>query len=108
MLSLGHARQARITVETINGITEEDTTAVDGLVIRCSDNHAKLYSSSNVFLPTTYGVESLPFSKKEMSTPNKLKQWDYLSEVAKSIPVLNENTPFSLLIGANCAKALEP
>ena len=39
-LALEKTRKACITIETINCTTEKQTTAIDGLSVRCSDEHS--------------------------------------------------------------------
>ena len=99
---------ASILVETMNGSLHRDTKSVSGLVVRCSEKHAQKHGSRNVKLPTTYGVDQLPFSKEDMPSPDALKRWEYLKDVIKLLPTYDEKIPFGLMIGGNCVKALEP
>ena len=91
---------ASVLVETMNGSLHRDTKSVSGLVVRCSEKHALEHGSRNVKLPTTYGVDQLPFSKEDMPSPDALKRWEYLKEVIKLLPTYDEKIPFGLMMGA--------
>ena len=108
LLAPEEVRKACITVETINCTTEQSTTAVDGLSVRCSSKHANLYQSSDISLPTTFGFDELPLNKDEIPTPSNFKHWDYLTKLCNAIPEYDDSIPFGLMIGGNCPKALEP
>ena len=49
----------------------------------------------------------LPVDKEEISTSDKIKQWDYLKVIALDM-THTDGIKVNLLIGANCMKALEP
>ena len=106
-LAPSHQREACITVETINGISEKQTTALNGLIVRRSSNHDNL-SPSSVLMPTTFGFDGLTITKDEIPTPTNLKQWNHLQKLQDQIPEYNDTIPFGLMIGSNCPKALEP
>ena len=100
-------REACITVETINGTSEKQTSAINNLVVRrppCSDD----ISPTSVFMPTTFGFDGLTVTQDEIPTPTNLKQWNHLNKLHDLIPEYNDNIPFGLMIGGNCPKALEP
>ena len=101
-------RKAHVSVETLNGRTEEVSLAANGLVVKCVQKHAAQYSSIVVPLPTTYSCPSLPLSIDDVPTADRLQQWNYLDEVSRSMTDANEGISFGLMIGGNCMKALEP
>ena len=103
-----HLRKALVSVETINGITEQDTTALDGLIVRCADKHQELHPSQPINLPTTFSSEGIPIGKNEIPTPSNIRHWKHLKLASKALSEFTEDLPFGLLIGGNCPKALEP
>ena len=58
-------------------------------------------------LPRAYTKQELPVDKQEIATTEKVKRWNYLEEIANEI-CPNTDISMGLLIGANCAEALEP
>lgn len=107
-LAPSQQRDAYVTVETINGTTEKQTTALDGLLVRCSSKHADSYSTSIVKMPTTFGFDGLIVTRDEIPTPTNLKHWDHLKKPCDQILEYDQAIPFGLMIGGNCPKALEP
>ena len=107
-LAADETRKAHVTVETINCTSENQTTAVDGLIARPSEKYANCYPSSSISLPTVFGFEGLPVNQKEIPTPRNLQRWEYLKRIFASLPEFDENIPFGLIIGGSCPKALEP
>ena len=59
-------------------------------------------------LPTTNGVDRIPFLNKDMPSPATLNKWDYLKDVVSQLPSYDSNILFGLVIGSMCSKALEP
>ena len=106
-LALSHQREACVTVETINGISEKQTTAVNDLIVRRPSKGDQTLQPS-ICLPTTFGFDGLAITKDEIPTPTNLKQWNYLQRVHDQISEFDETIPFGLMIGGNCPKALEP
>ena len=60
-----------------------------------------------LMLPRLYARKNLTVDKEEISTPEKMTEWEYLRSVTKEI-IQNDDVCIGLLIGANCMKALEP
>ena len=58
-------------------------------------------------LPRIYTRKYLPVDKKEVATPKKIEEWDYLKTTSSEINQ-TDDAEVRLLIGANCRKALEP
>ena len=101
-------RTAHISVETINGTSEQDTIAVNGLVVKPCKEYTKHYPSETIVLPTTYGFEGLPVNKNEVPTPETLANWQYLSKIFPSMSSFDESLSLGLMIGGSCPKALQP
>ena len=55
----------------------------------------------------TYTRKHLPVDKKEVATPEKIEEWDFLKTISSEI-TQTDDAEVGLLIGANCLKALEP
>ena len=86
-----------------------DTFAVDGLVVRCTDEHKLQYpKSQDVKIPTTYSRESLPADKNDVASKNNVLPFKHLKDIAKHIPDYDEDIPIGLLIGQDCPRAQEP
>ncbi len=102
-LAPDHLRKATVSVETINVIKKENTTTLDGLIVRCADGHQRLYSSEDILLPSS---STIPISENEIPTPANTGHWEHLSVIKDSIPEFNKKIPFGLIIGGNCPKAL--
>ena len=60
-----------------------------------------------VKLSCTYTPEDLPVNSNEVTTIDKIKRWGYLDNIKAEVNV-NGNIEITLLIGANCVKALGP
>ena len=100
-------REALVTVETINGVSEKETAALDGLLVRRSSS-INSHDPSSISLPTVFGFDGLAITKDEVPTPSNLKNWSHLKKLMDLIPEYNDAIPFGLMIGGNCPKALEP
>ena len=58
-------------------------------------------------LTATYTREELPANVEEVATRDKVAGWEHFKEIVDKVP-RKSDTEIGLLIGANCAKALEP
>ena len=77
---------------------------MSGLKVRSdSDEDTKRWLD----LPATYTKEELPADVEEVATREKIEIWDHLKKIANKVPMVSD-IEIKLLIGANCAKALEP
>ena len=102
-------RKTSLSMETALVNERINTFAVDGLVVRCIDQHKLQYSNSfEVKLPTTYSRESLPADKNDVASKNNVLSFKHLKDVAKHIPEFDEEIPIGLLIGQDCPRAQEP
>ena len=57
-------------------------------------------------LPCNYTKEDLSMNINKVATIDKIKRWGYLDKIKAEVNV-NDNIEVTLLIGANCVKALE-
>ena len=58
-------------------------------------------------LPPVYTREDIPVDIEEVATRENIKSWDHLTVIAEKLPN-STDIEIGLLIGADCAKALEP
>ena len=58
-------------------------------------------------IPKAYTKDDLPVDSSEIVTPEKVKKWKYLQEIAEEISH-SDDVNVELLIGANCTQALDP
>ena len=58
-----------------------------------------------VKLPCTYTQEDLPVDSNEVATTDNIKKWGYLDKIKAKVNA-NDNIEVTLLIGANCIKAV--
>ena len=94
--------EARVTVKTLNGEISQMTTVVENLKVA-----GPLGKPKWIKLPRAYTEQELPVDEQEIATPEKVKRWNYLEGIANEI-CSNTDISVRLLIGANCAEALEP
>ena len=57
-------------------------------------------------LSRIYTKKHLPVEKKEVKTPEKIEEWDYLKTISSEITQTSD-VEVGLLIGVNCIKVLE-
>ena len=98
-------RKTSITVKTMNGeITKASEVIEDLEVTEASNkNEEKIWLK----LPRTFTQEDLPVDSNEVATADKLAKWKYLDGIKDEINT-DVNIEVTLLIGANCVRALEP
>ena len=97
-------QKTSITVKTLTGEDNYTTFALEGLRV-CSQLGL---NQEWISLPKTYTKEDLLVGSWEVATAQKLKKWKHLSCVADEVIKDDQNVNVELLIGANCARALEP
>ena len=101
-------RQTSLTLETAIAKETIQTTAVNGLIVRCSDEHKSQYPKSvEITLPTTYTRSSLPADKSDIATKENVSRWEHLKTIAKNMAEYDSNIPIGLLVGLNCPRAQE-
>ena len=91
-----------LNFQTLNGERSESTTAIEGLQVAGSKD-----GSTWIKMPRIYNKKHLPVDKKEVATPDKIEEWDYLKTISSEI-TQTDDVEVGLLIGANCIKALGP
>ena len=94
-------RKTKLNLKTLNGERSEPTTDIEGLQVAGSK-----YGSAWIKLPKIYSRKHLPVDKKEIATPEKIEEWDYLKTISSKI-TQTDDVEVGLLIGVNCMKALE-
>ena len=94
-----------INIKTLNG-NQVSSTLVDGKMVS-----KQVLSTRDqihwVKLSKLYTRKEIPVDPSEVATPLKLKKWHYLDCIAGKIDS-DDAVSIDVLIGANCAKALEP
>ena len=95
-------RKTTLNLKTLNGEISESTTAIEGLQVAGSKD-----GSAWIKLPRVYTRKHLPVDKKDVATPDKIEEWDYLKTISSEI-TQTDDVEVGLLIGVNCMKALEP
>ena len=90
--------------QNFNWEENHTTFALESLIV-CS--HLGL-NEEWISLPKTYTKEDFPVDSWEVPTAQKLKKLKHLSCVAHEVIKDDQNINVELLIGANCARALEP
>ena len=95
-------RRTTLNLKALNGERSESTTAIEGLQVAGSKD-----GSTWIKLPRIYTRKHLPLDKKEVATPDKIEEWDYLKTISSEI-TQTDDVEVGLLIGVNCMKALEP
>ena len=97
-------RKTSITVTTMNGeVTQSSEPLEDLEVAQALNGEAERVW---VKLTCTYTQENLSVDSNKVATIDKIKRWDYLDKMKMEVNA-NYNIEVTLLIGANCAKALE-
>ena len=94
--------ETRVIVNTLNDEISQMTPVVKYLKVAGSLGKPKW-----IKLPRAYTKQELPTDEQEIATPEKLKRWNYLEGIANEI-CPNTDVSVGLLIGTNCAEALEP
>ena len=94
--------KATIKIKTLNGEDTQESEAISGLKVSKS-----IGKPVWIDLPVTHSKTDLPVGDEDVVTPNKIKEWKYLEEIADEI-TQTENISIGILIGGNCSKALEP
>ena len=92
----------RVTVKTLNEEISQMTTVVENLKVEESLGKLKW-----IKLPRKYTKQDLPVDEQEIATPGKVKKWNYLGGTTNET-CSNTDISVGLLIGSNCAEALEP
>ncbi len=92
----------KITIKTITGTTTEDADIVNDLIVSSIDG------SNQIDLPKVFSRRDLPVDQDEIPTPERVRRWSHLQDIADDIPDLDCDVPIGLLIGVNCPAALRP
>lgn len=95
--------ETSLAIKTINGTETVKSEAIEDLII---EGISTQFENIPVMLPKVYTRRELPVDKDDIATTDKLSQWKYLEPVYPHFRI--QKFDVDLLIGANCAKALEP
>ena len=87
---------------TMHGQSLITTTVVDDLVITDMQGNIPLE------MPRCYTRMEIPVTTEQIPTPEVVKRWDHLQEVAEKMPAFMSNVEIGMLIDSNCPLALEP
>ena len=105
LVALGlHGRKTSITVKKMNGEVAKSSEVQDGIEVAQASNESK--EKLWVQLPSTYTQEDLPVDNREIATAEKLKKLKYLNKL-KPVMSVDDNQEVSLLVAADCVRALE-
>ena len=92
----------KIAIKTITGIMKEDTDIVRDLIV------LYLNGSNQISLPKVLSRQDLSIDRNDIPTPERVRRWWYLEEIADEIPGLDCDIPIGLLIRVSCPAALRP
>ena len=96
-------RKTSITVKAMNGKVTKSSEVMEVLkVAQASNGKAERVW---VKLPCTYTQEDLPVDSNKVATIDKIKRWGYMDKIKAEVNA-NDNKEVTLLIAANCVKAL--
>ena len=98
------SRKTEIIIKTLNGNQEVASTVIAELRV-ASDREGVRQHWLN--LPAAYTREELPADVEEVATRDNVAGWGHLEELVDKVP-RKSDIETGLLIGANCANALEP
>ena len=91
-----------IIITTITGVIKEDADIANDVMVSSLDR------SNQIDLPQFFSCQDLPIDRDEIPTPERVRNWSYLDEIANEIPDLDCDIPIGLLIGVNYPAALRP
>lgn len=77
------------------------------MIIEGIDVRGVVDNNNWIKLPKMRTWAQFTIDKKEIATPDEIKQWCYLNVIASEI-TQTDDVQVGLLIGANCMKASEP
>ena len=92
----------KLQLGTMHGQSFITTTVVDDLIIMDMEDNNPLE------IPKCYTRMDIPVTTEQIPTPDVLKQWEHLQEVAEKMPKFMPSVEIGMLIGSNCPLALEP
>ena len=93
-----------VIIKTLNGERSMESEVVTGSRVSKEIRGEKMQWLN---LPAVYTRDELPADIDEVATCEKAKRWDNLKGTTDNLPT-ESNMKIGLLIGANCARALEP
>ncbi|XP_066911620.1 uncharacterized protein [Clytia hemisphaerica] len=91
-----------LTVKTLHGKKLNKCQLIENLCVSSTT------SDSFIELPRLYTQREFPVDIEDVPTYNNVKKWSHLSSILCHLPKSLKDFKVGLLIGSNCAKALEP
>ena len=87
----------------------DTSSVIAGRSVRCTEEHMQRYPDSKpIELPLCFTKPEIPIDEDEIPTPSRLRQWNHLHPIISMIPDYDPSIPVAILIGGNCAEALDP
>ena len=81
----------KVTIKTITGTTTEDADIVNDLIVSSIDGN------NQIDLLKVFSRENLPVDQDEIPTPERVRKWSHLQEIADEIPDLECDVPAAQL-----------
>ncbi len=100
-------RKTNISIKTLTGEINEDSVSVEDLHI-CATTGFDGNPAEILKLPKTYTRLHLPIGRHNIPTQERIEHWKHLKDIINEIPKIDNNIPIGLLVGGDCAKAMEP
>ena len=94
--------KTKLQIRTMHGQNIVDSAIVKGLTV------TDICGNNPVDIPVAYSQYEIPIDKKQIPTPQVVRQWEHLRDVSKEIPEFKPDLEVGLLIGSNVPSALEP
>ena len=94
--------RTKLQLSTMHSQSLVATSVVDDLIV------TDMEGNNAVEMPRSYTQMEIPVNKEQIPTPEMVKQWVHLREVAEKMPKFVPSTEIGMLIGSNCPAALEP
>ena len=108
MLEIPTADPTIVSVTTLNGKAQDESTSVTKLKVKALPFHNANYPSDEINLPKAFSRSFLAVEKEEIPTPSSIKKWPHLDPLQDKLREYDPSIPIGLMIGGNCPKALEP
>ena len=95
-------RKTTLSFKILDSERSDTTIAIDRLQIAGAKD-----DTTWIKVPIFLTLKYFPVEKKEVATPKKTEEWDYLKTISSGM-TKTADVEVSLLIGAICMKVLKP
>ena len=95
-------QSSRLKLKTMHGQSYIDTSSITDLVV------ADLSNNNSISLPKTFSRKEIPVDHDQIPRPETLARCPHLLPISNLIPPYQPDLKIGLLIGNNCAPAMEP